>query len=149
MPLRYRRSTITAKRLLSQSKIWFDSKEFKDSITAATKFSYNAGINANAMNSGFSSGNVESSANYYEGTTIAVTERYISYQVALDVMRQWLFVSARQVMLSKLDTIENQMIMGIEKEIILRNLSYEELTQVLEFCQTQTELFESVTEQRE
>jgi hypothetical protein len=70
---------------------------------------------------------------------------FMNYTQSLDMIRSWITVKTNQVLFTRLEAIENEMILGIEKVIKTQNLSQEELHQLLDFCLTQTEVYRSVS----
>jgi len=84
-------------------------------------------------------------SNRYSGSSIQVTEAFKNYVQALDMIRSWITVKTNQVLFTKLEAVENEMILGIERVIRLNNISDDHQHQLLNFCLTQAEVYRSVT----
>jgi hypothetical protein len=72
-------------------------------------------------------------------SAMSVAELYDNYYDCLTEMRQWVTVSTSQVLANKLETVENRMILGIEKHIKSANLSSDQILNIYLFCIRQSE----------
>lgn len=126
LPIRYRRSTITMKLLLESNKKFLESDVIKTAVSNTRVYEYVRWESADRGNLKF-------------------TEIYPNYSKALDAVRSWITVSTNQVLFSKLEAIENEMIIGIEKVIKSLNADDDQLRQIMLFCLTQAKEYASVS----